>query len=103
MLPPGVAVVLEPWFPGWTASVDGAPAPLARADFAFMAVPVPQGRHTLRLSYSPTQLGRGVAVAGATLAALLGALAWRRGARRRRVPRGPLREVSDRDGAVHLR
>ena len=82
---PGVAVVLEPWFPGWTASVDGAPAPLARADFAFMALPVPQGRHSLRLAYAPTQLGRGVAVAGATLAALLAALAWRRSNRLRRA------------------
>ena len=74
----GVAVVLEPWFPGWTASVDGAPAPLARANFAFMAVPVPQGRHALRLAYAPTQLGRGVVVASAALAVLLAALAWRR-------------------------
>ncbi len=82
----GLAVVLEPWFPGWTASLDGAPVALARADFAFMAVPVPQGRHTLRLAYAPTQLARGLAVAGGTLAALVAALAWRRRAPRRQVP-----------------
>jgi hypothetical protein len=74
----GVAVVLEPWFPGWTATVDGAAAPVARADFAFMAVPVPEGRHVLRLSYAPTQLGRGVALACATFATLLAILGWRR-------------------------
>jgi Bacterial membrane protein YfhO len=77
---PGVAVVLDPWFPGWTATVDGAPVPLARADFAFMAVPVPEGRHTLRLRYRPTQLGRGVLVAGLTSLILLAVLMWRRGA-----------------------
>src|SRR5205085_110224 len=34
----GLAVVLDPWFPGWSATVDGARAPLVRADYAFMAV-----------------------------------------------------------------
>jgi uncharacterized membrane protein YfhO len=77
----GVAVVLEPWFPGWTATVDGAAAPVARADFAFMAVPMPEGRHVLRLTYAPTQLGRGVAVAFATFAGLLAVLRWRRSTR----------------------
>jgi hypothetical protein len=75
---PGLAVVLDPWFPGWTATVDGRPAPLARANFAFMAVPVPEGRHLVRLSYRPTQLGRGLAVAGAAALLLVAVLAWRR-------------------------
>ncbi len=75
---PGLAIVLDPWFPGWKATVDGAPAPLARADYAFMAIPVPAGQHQLRLEYHPTQLGRGIAVAAATALALLAALAWRR-------------------------
>ncbi|GEJ58603.1 YfhO family protein [Anaeromyxobacter diazotrophicus] len=75
---PGLAVVLDPWFPGWTATVDGAPAPLARADYAFMAVPVPAGEHVVRLAYRPTQLGRGVAVGALTAALLAAALAWRR-------------------------
>jgi uncharacterized membrane protein YfhO len=62
--------------------VDGAPAPIARADYAFMAVAVPAGEHALRLEYHPTQLGRGLALAAVTLAALAVALAWRwRGAR----------------------
>ena len=74
----GVAVILEPWFPGWTATVDGVPAPVARADYAFMAMAVPAGEHALRLEYHPTQLGRGLAVAAATLASLVVALAWRR-------------------------
>ncbi len=75
----GVAVVLEPWFPGWTATVDGAPVPLARADYAFMAVPVPEGRHSLRLTYRNGQVGRGAIVAAAALAALCAALGLRRG------------------------
>jgi hypothetical protein len=73
----GVAVVLEPWFPGWRATVDGDPVPIARADFAFMAVPVRAGRHALRLAYAPAQLGRGLAVAAAALTLLGAALALR--------------------------
>jgi hypothetical protein len=74
----GVAVVLDPWFPGWSATVDGVRAPLARADFAFMAVPFPAGRHALRLEYENRQVGRGFAVAAATLVVVATALAWRR-------------------------
>jgi hypothetical protein len=79
----GLAVILDPWFPGWTATVDGAPAPIVRADFAFMAVPVPPGRHALALTYRNAQVGRGAALSAATLALLVGALAWRRRVARR--------------------
>ena len=74
----GLAVVLEPWFPGWTATVDGTATPIARADFAFMAVPVQPGRHAIRLTYRDRMFGRGLAVAGVTLVLLLAALTWRR-------------------------
>jgi len=59
----GLAVVLEPWFPGWKLTVDGAPAPLLRANFLFMATPLKAGVHTLRLTYFPARLLPGIAVA----------------------------------------
>ena len=59
----GLIVLLEPWFPGWRATVDGAPATLLRADFLFMATPVRAGPHTLRLTYFPDRLLPGVAIA----------------------------------------
>ncbi len=74
----GVAVILDPWFPGWSATVDGAPVPLVRADYAFMAVPVSAGRHALRLTYRNREVGRGALVAAATLTLLLTTLAARR-------------------------
>jgi hypothetical protein len=43
-----------------------------------MAVPVPAGRHELRLEYRNQQVERGVAVAGATMGVLVGVLAARR-------------------------
>ena len=59
----GLVVLLEPWFPGWRATVDGAPAPLLRADFLFIATPVRAGPHTLRLTYFPDRLLPGIAIA----------------------------------------
>ncbi len=74
----GLAVVLDPWFPGWSATVDGQPAPLVRADYAFLAVPVKAGHHALRLRYRPRLLWPGVALSAATALALAAALGWRR-------------------------
>jgi hypothetical protein len=83
----GLAVILDPFYPGWTATLDGKPVPILRADFAFQAVAVPAGRHELRLTYRNRWVGIGAAVSLGTLALLLAALAVR--ARRMR-PASPL-------------
>ena len=70
----GLVVVLDPWFPGWSATVDGAPATLLRANYAFMAVPVQAGRHTVRLWYFPRRLLPGLAIAILAAAALVALL-----------------------------
>jgi hypothetical protein len=80
----GAAVILDPFYPGWSATLDGAPVPIGRADFAFQAVPVPAGRHLLRLEYRSPLLLRGAWVAAATLLLILGILWARR--------RGPSRQ-----------
>jgi uncharacterized membrane protein YfhO len=46
----------EGYDPGWTASLDGAPAPVFPANVAFLAVPVPAGEHRLVLAYRPASL-----------------------------------------------
>ena len=66
----GLLVVLEPFFPGWRATLDGRAAPLLRADFAFMAVPVQAGSHVLELVYFPDRLLPGLLVAALALALL---------------------------------
>jgi hypothetical protein len=43
-----------------------------------MAVPLPAGRHEIALTYRNGQVARGFLLAGVTLLALLGAIAWRR-------------------------
>jgi hypothetical protein len=64
----GVVVVLDPWFPGWSASVDGEAAAILRANYAFQAVAVSRGRHRIVLSYEnrPFVLGCALAAVGAT-------------------------------------
>jgi hypothetical protein len=49
----GWAVLNDLWHPWWFASVDGAPAPLLRANILFRAVAVPPGRHTVRFELRP--------------------------------------------------
>jgi hypothetical protein len=56
----GWLLVEENWYPGWWAWVDGAPSPLLRADYLFMAVAVPQGEHEIRLEYHPVSFASGV-------------------------------------------
>ncbi|MCM2255631.1 MAG: YfhO family protein [Vicinamibacteria bacterium] len=65
----GFVVLSEAWDPGWRAEVDGKPAPVLRANVAFRAVPVPAGRHHVRLEYRPG------AWAAATALTLFGLLA----------------------------
>ena len=64
----GHVALLDTFYPGWHAEVDGRERPILAADLAFRAVAVPPGRHTVRFFYRPT----GVIAGGAlSLAALL--------------------------------
>jgi hypothetical protein len=70
-------VVLETDAEGWTATVDGGPAALRRANIVFRAVEVPAGAHTVEMHYRPRSVLVGLL---ATLAAgaALSVLALRR-------------------------
>lgn len=65
-------------YPGWTATLDGAEAPILRANFTFRAVSVPAGAHVIEFRYRPRsfQLGLAGSVLGLALAAFL--RCWRR-------------------------
>ena len=46
--------IMNTWYPGWRATVDGSPAVVYRADGAFLAVPVSAGSHKVELYYTPS-------------------------------------------------
>ncbi|MCX7681877.1 MAG: YfhO family protein [Anaerolineae bacterium] len=50
---PGYLVLADTWYPGWQATVDGEPAPLMRANYAFRAVWLEAGEHTVEMAYRP--------------------------------------------------
>ncbi len=70
-----ILCVSEVWYPGWEALVDGAPAPLLRANGIFRAVPVGVGEHEVRIRYRPRSFRAGVAVSAIALIVGLGLLA----------------------------
>jgi hypothetical protein len=76
---PGMLVVLEAWRKGWTATVDGEPAPLLRTNALFRGVPLPAGRHRVEMSYVPPGLiwGAGLGALGLVGLLALGVLACR--------------------------
>jgi hypothetical protein len=67
----GWLVLVDAWDPGWSARVDGAPAPLERANVAFRAVPIPAGRHRVELRYRPAGLVSALAVSLASWVVLV--------------------------------
>jgi hypothetical protein len=66
----GLVYFNETYYPGWTAEVDGAKTPVIRANYAFMAVPVSRGHHTVRFDFEPRSFRLGSLVSGAALLVL---------------------------------
>ncbi len=81
---PGMLFVGDAHYPGWRATVDGKPAELYRADWAFRAVAVPAGRHVVEMTYASRPVAVGAVL---SLAGLLGLVALL-GVGRRRVIMG---------------
>lgn len=63
---PALLMLSEIWDPGWSATIDGEPAPVLLANHIFRAVPVPAGDHTVVLRYDPPLLKTGLIVTAAT-------------------------------------
>lgn len=56
---------------GWKALIDGERTDILRADYAFRAVAVPQGLHTIEFYYAPDSMGRAVDLAAVAFIILL--------------------------------
>ncbi len=67
----GRFVLIEQFFPGWQATIDGRPAEILRYDSAFQSVVVPPGSHRLIFRFHPASLRAGAIVSGLALVGLL--------------------------------
>jgi len=68
---PGYLVLADAWYPGWQATVDGAPVEILRANYAFRAVHLEAGEHTVEMVYRSLSVLVGGAVSLAALALLI--------------------------------
>jgi hypothetical protein len=67
----GYLVFSESFYPGWQIKIDGQPASIYRADYAFSAVFLEAGHHRVRRSYLPVTLLIGGIVSSLFLALLI--------------------------------
>jgi hypothetical protein len=76
---PALLRLADLWYPDWKATVDGAPAPVLRADYALRAVPVPAGTHEVVFRYESSAVRNGLTLSIVSLLlilALIGAGIW---------------------------
>jgi hypothetical protein len=71
---PGLLVLTDTFYPGWTASVDGTPAPILRANYLFRGVELTPGKHVIEFRFHSPAYRAGAAISAAFLAGL--ALLW---------------------------
>ena len=76
---PGYVVLVDTYDPGWRARIDGAEAPVLRANEAFRAVALPAGEHNIEMIYRPPSVLLGLAITAAAVGLGLLALARRAG------------------------
>ncbi|HEX5415629.1 MAG TPA: YfhO family protein, partial [Chloroflexota bacterium] len=73
----GYLVLTDPYYGGWQAQVDGRPATLYRADWAFRAVALGPGEHVVTFRFRPTSLIAFGVVSGLGWLAAVALIVWR--------------------------
>jgi hypothetical protein len=68
--------LVEQFYPGWTAMVDGTPTPIERWNGAFQAIRAGPGEHTIVFEYHTPHLLLGAMVSLVSLAALIAVGRW---------------------------
>ncbi|HEX2521736.1 MAG TPA: YfhO family protein, partial [Terriglobia bacterium] len=63
-------VLLDSYYPGWKATIDGTTVPVVAANFVYRAIELPRGRHRVVFRYESWPFSYGVWISGSTI------LAW---------------------------
>lgn len=58
------------YYPGWKATIDQTPTKIYRADFAFRAIVIPKGEHTVEFLFKPLSFKIGALISVITLTVL---------------------------------
>ena len=76
---PSWLVLADAWYPGWRATIDGAPAPIFRANLAFRAIALEApGEHVVELVFLPATQVLGGVLAVIGLMAVAADWLWKR-------------------------
>ena len=67
----GIVVFSEIYYPGWTATVDGTPTPIARVNYILRALMVKPGKHTVVFDFHPSSIRTTEIIAYISLVLLL--------------------------------
>ena len=67
---PSYLVTSDVYYPGWQATLDGAPVQLLRADYILRAVQIPAGSHSVRFEFRLKSFYRGAAITALSFLAL---------------------------------
>jgi hypothetical protein len=82
----GYLFLSDPFYPGWQAEVDGEPTTILRANYAFRAVAVPAGSHSVTMVFRPGSWYAGLGITAFTVVILLILGVWAVILHRRRQP-----------------
>lgn len=67
----GLVVFSEVYYPGWTATIDGQPAEIGRANYVLRAMNIPAGKHEVVMTFDPQTVHTTETIAYIALALLV--------------------------------
>ncbi len=68
---PGVVVLADVFYPGWSLTIDGQPAPVYRANRIMRSAALPSGKHTLIYTFHPRSFRDGLVLSAIGCAGLI--------------------------------
>src|SRR5262249_29174967 len=73
---PGLVILADTFDPGWSLTIDGAPAPIFRTNRLMRGAAVKAGKHTLTYTYNPPWFRSGAGISTAGLLGLIALFFW---------------------------